>query len=572
MKTAADWSVYNARCVDGSLYTGIAKDVSARLAAHNAGRGAAYTRSRRPVKLVYKEAGLSRSAALSREAGIKSLDRPRKLSLVKAARKLLAAALLLLTAASARAVPSFTKEDPVVLSSAAPQAFTYAVPASFTYPLRMYFLRASSGTEIGSASSADGVAWVEDAAAGRLSTATLPAVSASSITGCGVLPLTGGGFRMEYSILSSTGAYRIHSATSADGLAWANEAGARVDGGATYLGSPKVVKLSDGSWRMFWVSGAAPAARRVYTARSLDQGVTWGASSVVVSTTAFEVGASALTNGLVRLYYSAPVSGASSATAVVSALSSDAGATLFTAETGIRLSTSATSGTLGSPVPAVATDTFRWRLYYQYFDPAIVSSGDVHSALTAFPAPAAMSPAGAQNVQSTVSVTVTGDVFSTPAPTVTLSLSGGPPLSASGVTRVDDQTLTMSFDVLDQPVGRYDLTVVNADGQSTTLSNAFLIDYPGGSVSMVGNLLRPREGVPVTITITTFENGHLLARLYTLDGRPVRTLYDAPVTKGIRTLTWDGRDGGGAPVASGVYLLRTSGPKIDLKSKIVVIR
>lgn len=79
--------MYIARCADGSLYTGVAKDVKARMAAHNAGRGAAYTRPRRPVRMVYREDGLSRSAALSREAGIKSLDRLAKLSLIKAARR-----------------------------------------------------------------------------------------------------------------------------------------------------------------------------------------------------------------------------------------------------------------------------------------------------------------------------------------------------------------------------------------------------------------------------------------------------------------------------------------------------
>ena len=43
------WTVYLVRCADRSLYTGIARDPARRLAAHNAGRGAAYTRARRPV-------------------------------------------------------------------------------------------------------------------------------------------------------------------------------------------------------------------------------------------------------------------------------------------------------------------------------------------------------------------------------------------------------------------------------------------------------------------------------------------------------------------------------------------
>ncbi|MDD5657094.1 MAG: GIY-YIG nuclease family protein [Elusimicrobia bacterium] len=75
---ARDWSVYIARCRDGSLYTGAAKGVERRLARHNAGRGAAYTSGRRPVRLFYREDGLTRSQALSREARIKALSRSEK--------------------------------------------------------------------------------------------------------------------------------------------------------------------------------------------------------------------------------------------------------------------------------------------------------------------------------------------------------------------------------------------------------------------------------------------------------------------------------------------------------------
>jgi putative endonuclease len=80
-----EWSVYVARCRDGSLYTGVAKDVAARITKHNAGRGAAYTRSRRPVRLVHRETGFTRGGALSREAAVKRLDRPAKQRLVAGA-------------------------------------------------------------------------------------------------------------------------------------------------------------------------------------------------------------------------------------------------------------------------------------------------------------------------------------------------------------------------------------------------------------------------------------------------------------------------------------------------------
>lgn len=73
-----DWSVYLVRCVDGSLYTGVTKDVSRRVEKHNTGKGAAYTRSHRPVILFYQEGRLTRSQALIREAAIKRLPRAKK--------------------------------------------------------------------------------------------------------------------------------------------------------------------------------------------------------------------------------------------------------------------------------------------------------------------------------------------------------------------------------------------------------------------------------------------------------------------------------------------------------------
>ena len=78
--------VYMARCADGSLYTGTARDVDARMAAHNAGRGAKYTKSRLPVTAVYREKLPNRGAALSREAAIKGLTRGEKLALAAAYR------------------------------------------------------------------------------------------------------------------------------------------------------------------------------------------------------------------------------------------------------------------------------------------------------------------------------------------------------------------------------------------------------------------------------------------------------------------------------------------------------
>ncbi len=72
------WIVYLARCGDGTLYTGITTNPDRRLAEHNAGRGAAYTRTRLPVAFVYWESVADRSSALRREHAIKRHTRAAK--------------------------------------------------------------------------------------------------------------------------------------------------------------------------------------------------------------------------------------------------------------------------------------------------------------------------------------------------------------------------------------------------------------------------------------------------------------------------------------------------------------
>ena len=74
---------YILRCRDGSLYTGWTNDLRRRVRAHNAGRGARYTRSRRPVELIWFEVHPDKSAALRREAAVKRLSREEKLRLVR---------------------------------------------------------------------------------------------------------------------------------------------------------------------------------------------------------------------------------------------------------------------------------------------------------------------------------------------------------------------------------------------------------------------------------------------------------------------------------------------------------
>ena len=75
--------VYLLRCSDGTLYCGWTTDLTDRVAAHNAGTGAKYTRSRRPVELVYYEEFDTKEEAMSREWHIKHLTRQQKMRLIK---------------------------------------------------------------------------------------------------------------------------------------------------------------------------------------------------------------------------------------------------------------------------------------------------------------------------------------------------------------------------------------------------------------------------------------------------------------------------------------------------------
>ena len=77
-----NWVVYMLECADKSLYTGITTNLERRLAEHEAGKGAKYTRGRGPFRLVYSETCAGRAEATRREAAIKLMDKAKKWLLV----------------------------------------------------------------------------------------------------------------------------------------------------------------------------------------------------------------------------------------------------------------------------------------------------------------------------------------------------------------------------------------------------------------------------------------------------------------------------------------------------------
>ena len=75
---------YIVKCKDGSLYTGWTNDLEKRIESHNTGKGAKYTKARRPVSLVYYETFETKEEAMSREYAIKQMSRSDKLKLIEA--------------------------------------------------------------------------------------------------------------------------------------------------------------------------------------------------------------------------------------------------------------------------------------------------------------------------------------------------------------------------------------------------------------------------------------------------------------------------------------------------------
>jgi putative endonuclease len=83
-----DWSVYIARCADDTLYVGIARDVAARIAQHDAGKGARYTRGRGPLRVLATRRCRSQGDALRLERALKNLARPEKLAVAASRHRL----------------------------------------------------------------------------------------------------------------------------------------------------------------------------------------------------------------------------------------------------------------------------------------------------------------------------------------------------------------------------------------------------------------------------------------------------------------------------------------------------
>ena len=78
-----EWFLYILKCSDGSFYTGVTKDIARRFKMHEGGKASRYTRTRRPLELLYQEVCGTRTQALVREYKVKSFSKDQKLALVE---------------------------------------------------------------------------------------------------------------------------------------------------------------------------------------------------------------------------------------------------------------------------------------------------------------------------------------------------------------------------------------------------------------------------------------------------------------------------------------------------------
>ncbi len=478
---------------------------------------------------------------------------------------------LFLFSAGLEAAPTFTKEPldiQVRLASAAPQSILREGTA-----YRMYFIRDNA---VHSATSPDQLTWTVSSATSlspenpNLFQGTYP------VTGCSVVPLDAGGFSMAYSVGVGTGPFGIFIATSADGIGFGSPSVSTavfISTGGTYTGSPRLVEITGGIWRLFYIQdvdgGNNSADKGIFTAFSINEGVTWS-TTTLVGGPAGDVAVSTRTDQRVRLFYTTPVSGGSTNITVASVLS-NAGVTAVAAETGLRLSTGAADGILSSLAVAQSTETFRSRLFYNYTEVSSTETSSVFSAVTENPDPQSISPPEVINSLTDTSFTIQGEVFSL-TPTVMLSKSGQPNILGTNVNRTDDQTLTVDLSPLAAAIGEWDVVVTNNDGDSGTLANALTITFAEAEVDMMNNLIRPRLNDATTIDVTIYTPGHIKILLFTMEGQLIKTLVDEVCPTGTKTSTWDGRNNDGSVVASGTYLLTFEGPKLKTTKKIVVIR
>ncbi|MEK6544127.1 MAG: FlgD immunoglobulin-like domain containing protein, partial [Elusimicrobiota bacterium] len=244
--------------------------------------------------------------------------------------------------------------------------------------------------------------------------------------------------------------------------------------------------------------------------------------------------------------------------------------TTFSAEAHIWLSTDTASGGIGA-FAIRRTQGFRYRAYYGFIQTSSFIPG-IYSALTTTPDLQAVSPGIGMNNDAGFTLTMTGEIISTGTLTAVLTKADQTNITATSILRNSDLSATAVFNLLGADLGQWNVILTNHDAQSSTLTDALNIDFPAGDVDITDNLFNPRRGQQARIDVDIHHPGDLSLSIYTINGEPVARIFNQPASIGRTSVLWPGTTESGNVVASGLYYLRTKGPKLDQIDKIIVVK
>lgn len=466
--------------------------------------------------------------------------------------------------------PEFTEETGVRLSSPA----FHIEQISTGY--RMYF--SSSDYFVMSATSTDGLAWGVESGV-RISTQA-GYYDASSITAFGMMynpaDYPSYPYVAYYVGIDIDGNYNLLRATSTDGLLWGKSSSVGVlMQQSSYINSPRPYRYDNTHLKLYYtrdsVGSGALTDSKMYVLNSIDHGKTFsGETSLLPSATAYSVCFSTTAPNKMHVYYTTPASGESVAS-IVKGLTSYNNGLAFVQDSGVGYSTSSAKAYITGCSVVRSTESYRWRMYPSM---QTIGNGDrpyVHSLLTKSPYIQQVSPNGVYQTSNATTFTVTGEIFSDTISSFTFA-SGTSTMTVSSWTRDSDTQLSVVANPNGVSVGNYTATVINSDGYQFSLANAVNVDIAPGDVALTENLFRPLHGERCKIDMTVYGSGDAKIKVYTRTGRKVKTVCDGNITVGTTTYYWDGTNDNGETVASGLYLMVISGPRLDSTQKVVVIK
>lgn len=429
------------------------------------------------------------------------------------------------------------------------------------------------------ATSSDGKTFTEKAHV-AISTSSVSAdYDSKKITSLTITQLSSVEYRMIYAAESSSGVYTLRSATSTidDMITWVKSSSwgsYMINGGNTFIDSPFLLQTTS-YWYLFYTrdknSGNDESDYVIAYATSTDDGVTWSEyHDYAIDVQSKDPQVIKLSNGSYRMYYIGDSGDDQAFGGIRSARSSDL--VTFTEDSRVVMNRSSADDTFSHPRAVQLSDGYTYRLYYGY-TLSSKTTPYMLSARTTEPYLISISPASGIN-DSTVNITVTGEIFS-PVVTVKLSRSGRSDITATGVSRTNDTTVTGTFDIRNRGTGSWDLTILNSNNKSDTMTGVFKIEsipIPAGIVEVSENVFNPLQSQRAAISYTIYSEGNVAINIYTMLGELVKKLVSRYHTVNSYTENWDGKNKHGDIVASGIYLVHIQGPGLDTVKKIAVVK